>query len=317
RDAAQARLLAVWQRLAVEFGGDPTVAGYDLFNEPSFAEQAPMTSGMLLGRYHALAIRAIRAGEQQAAGGYAHPIFLEPSIWWSGFGVDPLPPRGFTDDPQVVFAPHLYNESITMDQSLGQTFVGIERGFALAARAARGWGSPLWIGEWGSFREPEANRAYYDRFLAAADRRRVGGAVWVWKQGCGDPHVYPSTEAGNIRRIACPSGAPLPSRPAELAPLQRAYPRSVPGRLTELRSDGRTLVLAGDTTGAGPVAGGAPSACTLDVWVPGTAEPRVGASVGVSRLRVVSVPEGSPQQAPSGGWRLVGCATGTYQLRLS
>ncbi|HEX6886937.1 MAG TPA: cellulase family glycosylhydrolase, partial [Candidatus Nanopelagicales bacterium] len=118
RDAAQARLLAVWQRLAREFGGDPTVAGYDLLNEPSFAEQAPMTSGMLLGRYHALAIRAIRAGEQQAAGGYAHPVFLEPSIWWSGFGVDPLPPRGFTADPQVVFAPHLYNESITMDQSL-------------------------------------------------------------------------------------------------------------------------------------------------------------------------------------------------------
>jgi hypothetical protein len=109
----------------------------------------------------------------------------------------------------------------------------------------------------------------------------------------------------------------LPSRPTELAPLQGAYPRAVPGRLTSLQAEGRTLVLSGDTAGAGPVPGGRTSACTLDVWVPGTAEPRLGASVGVSQLRVVSVPEGSPEQAPSGGWRLVGCATGAYTLRLS
>ncbi len=69
REAVQERLVALWGRLASEFGGDPTVVGYDLLNEPAFAEQAPLTSGMLLGRYHARAIRAIREGEQRAPGG--------------------------------------------------------------------------------------------------------------------------------------------------------------------------------------------------------------------------------------------------------
>ncbi len=318
RDGVQERLVAAWGRVAQEFGGDPTVAGYDLLNEPSFAEQAPLTSGLLLGRYHARAIRAIRAGEAQAPGGYAHPVFLEPSIWWSGFGVDPLPPQGFTTDPQLVFAPHLYHESITIDRSVGMTWVGIERGYALAERAAQRWGTPLWVGEWGSFSDPETNLARYERYTAAEDARRVGSAIWVWKQACGDPHAYPSDETGNIRRVACPEGTPLPSRPAELEPLRRAYPRSAPGRITTIRAEGRTLLLEGDTAGAGPVPGAAtPAACTLDVWVPGTQEPEVGASTGITGLRAVSVPAGSPEQGPSGGWRVVGCASGAYRLTLS
>lgn len=316
RDDIQDRLVASWGRLAKEFGGDPTVAGYDLLNEPAFAEQAPLTSGMLLGRYHARAIQAIRDGEAAAPGGYAHPVFLEPSIWWSGFGVDPLPPNGFTTDSQVVFAPHLYNESITMDQSLGVTFVGIERGYALAARAAQRWGAPLWSGEWGAFGETGDNRVHYERFTAAEDALRVGSAVWVWKQACGDPHSYPSTESGNIRRMACPDGTPLPSRAAELAPLKRSYPRAAPGRLLSLRANGRSLELIGDTAGAGPVDGTA-DWCRLDVWVAGSQEPAVTDSTGIRDLRSIKVPAGSPAQDPSGGWRVIGCATGSYRLTLS
>jgi len=310
------RLVAVWGRVAREFGGDPTIAGYDLLNEPSFAEQAPVTSGMLLGRFHALAIAAIRAGEAEAPGGYAHPVFLEPSIWWSGFGLDPLPPRGFTDDPQVVLAPHLYGESITVDQSLPVTTVGIERGFALAQRAAAAWGVPLWVGEWGFFGDAAADRPRYERFAAAEDAARVGSAVWVWKQGCGDPRAYPSDQAGNLRRVACPEGTALPSEPDVLEPLARAYPRSAPGRILAIRSEGRRLQVDGDTGGAGPVDGQA-QACGLDVWVPGEPEPRVVDSTGVTGVRMTPVPAGSPEQAPSGGWRVTGCAQGVYRLTVS
>ena len=317
RDSIADRLVEVWGRLADEFGADPTVVGYDLLNEPSFAEQAPLTSGMLLGSYHARAIEAIRAGEQRAPGGYAHPVFLEPSIWWSGFGVDPLPPNGFTTDPQVVFSPHLYNESITMDQSLGITTVGIERGYALAARAAANWGAPLWVGEWGTFGDPSSNRARNIRFGQAEDDLRVGSAVWVWKQGCGDPHVYPSDEAGNIRRVACPAGTPLPTRAIAVDPLKRPYPRSAPGRITAIDVEDRRIRVDGNTDGAGPV-DGAPDLCALDVWVPGSEQPQVIDSTGVDRLRMVEVPEGTAPQDPSGGWRVIGCATGgPYRLTLA
>ena len=316
REGIQDRLVAVWGRLASEFGGDPTVVGYDLLNEPAFAEQAPLTSGMLLGRYHARAIQAIREGEQKAPGGYAHPVLLEPSIWWSGFGVDPLPPRGFTTDSQVVFAPHLYNESITMDQSLGLTTVSVERGYALAARAASDWGTPLWSGEWGTFGESSQNAELNARYAAAEDSLRVGSAVWVWKQGCGDPHVFPAQEAGDIRRVSCPEGTPLPTRTAQIEPLTRAYPRTAPGRILAIESDGRTIRLDGDTAGAGRV-DGTPDSCALDIWVPGSTQPAVAEQVGVTGLRSVEVPAGSAAQDPSGGWRVIGCATGAYRLSLS
>ena len=316
RSDIESQLVSSWGRIAEEFGGEPTVVGYDLLNEPSFAEQAPLTSGMLLGRYHARAIQAIRTGEAKAADGYAHPVFLEPSIWWSGFGLDPLPPRGFTTDSQVVFAPHLYNESITMDQSLGVHLVGLERGWALAERAAANWGSPLWVGEWGIWRDEEANRRYYERFMAQADAAVAGTAMWQWKQACGDPHSYPSEESGNVRRMSCPDGSPLPTRTEELEPVTRAYPRSAPGRLESIESTDSALRITGSTSGVGAV-DGTPDTCSLDVWVPGEAEPAVGEAVGVTGISTVRVPEGSAPQDPSGGWRVLGCATGDWALTVS
>jgi endoglycosylceramidase len=200
----------------------------------------------------------------------------------------------------VVFAPHLYDESITMDQSLGVTLVGIQRGCALAQRAAALWGAPLRVGEWGSFRDEAANRRYYEKFMTQVDASREGTAVWVWKQGCGDPHVYPSDVAGNIRRLACPEGTSLPTRTAELAPVTGAYPRSVPGRLLTLESGSDSVRIVGSTVGAGPVDGPA-RAGSLDIWVPGASEPRARTIRGVADLRSVRVPAGSAPQDPSGG----------------
>ena len=307
----------MWGRLASEFGGDPTVVGYDLLNEPAFAEQAPLTSGMLLGRYHARAIQAIREGEKKAPGGYAHPVFLEPSIWWSGFGVDPLPPHGFTTDSQVVFAPHLYNESITMDQSLGLTTVSIERGYALAARAASDWGTPLWSGEWGTFGESTENAGAQRpvrrrRGRPAGGLGRLGVEAGLRRPACATPPTRRATSAG----CPAPQGTPLPTRNAQIEPLTRAYPRTAPGRILAIESDGRRIQVDGDTAGAGPV-DGTPDSCALDIWVPGSTQPAVVDQVGVTGLRSVEVPAGSAAQDPSGGWRVIGCATGAYRVTLS
>ena len=316
RDDIQDGLVAVWGRLASEFGGDPAVVGYDLLNEPSFAEQAPLTSGMLLGRYYARAIRAIRSGEARVPGGYAHPVFLEPSIWWSGFGVDPLPPHGFTTDSQVVFAPHLYNESITMDQSLGLTTVGIERGYALAARAAARWGAPLWVGEWGTFGDPAENLERNGRFTAMEDKYRIGSAVWVWKQGCGDPHVHPAAEAGNIRRVACPQGTALPTDNEQIEPLKRPYPRTAPGRILAVRSEGRRLQVDGETRARvqwtvrrtpAPSMSGCQAPESLSSWT---------RSASATSARSRSPRAARPRTRPVGGGSS-GARMGSYRLTLS
>ena len=140
RDGIQTRLVADWQVLAREFGADTTVAGYDLLNEPNFGEQPPIASTLLLANYEARAIRAIRAGESQRAGGFAHLVLVEPSIVWSGFGMDNLPPRGFTpvSTAQIVFSP------ASLQRSLDHGRPGLRRsrwcpstrGYALARAAA-------------------------------------------------------------------------------------------------------------------------------------------------------------------------------------
>ncbi|HEV3000727.1 MAG TPA: cellulase family glycosylhydrolase [Solirubrobacteraceae bacterium] len=289
REGIQSELVATWGRIAAALGGEPNVAGYDLLNEPHPGFRVGVNQGVPLGRYYARAIEAIRAAET----GPPRIAFFEPSVLWSGFGNDTTPPPGFTPDGDVVFAPHLYSESISVDQ--GAT--SIEQGFDNAERAAAAYGAPLWSGEWGWFGPPEQSRARLERYLAEEDARRLGGAWWVWKQACGDPHVagYPGA-SGSLNPTECPSGRPLGLVTGYTDLLRRAYPRFAPGRLTELRSDWRS----GRWSLRGRAGDGS---CRLEVWVP-DGEPDLAAD-GVGDLRAERRP---------GGWLVTGCARGAYAL---
>ncbi|GLW98983.1 hypothetical protein Misp02_30700 [Microtetraspora sp. NBRC 16547] len=289
RDGIQTRLVAAWGMLAERFASEPMVAGYDLLNEPGFGEAPPITSGVLLGRYYDRAIKAIRAGEKR---GFPHLIFFEPSVLWSGLGFEVSVPKDFTDDRLLVFAPHLYNESITIDQGTGLTITSIERGFDLASRAAAYYGAGLWSGEWGWF--GDAATAPITKYTDQEDRHRIGGAFWVWKQSCGDAHAGAEDETGgNLMIEDCATGKDLPPPPEYVAELSRPYPRSAPGRLTGLTSDQASLTAQGE--GAG---------CGLDVWFPGGGRPVVR-STGLTGVAI--------RQAP-GGWRITGCTQGGYTL---
>ncbi|MBO9553186.1 cellulase family glycosylhydrolase [Cellulomonas sp.] len=302
RDGIQTELVRTWAEVARTFAGEPAVAGYDLLNEPGIGSIAPVTSGLLLGRYYDAAIDAIRAAEQDA-GGFAHLVFFEPSVLWSGLAFDVTPPPGFTDDDQLVFAPHPYSESISMDQSLGFTLVSIERNLEVSSRAAAGYGAALWAGEWGWFGDPDVDGAKVQRFVAAQDRLGIGGAFWVWRQGCGSPETgSDATSSGNLVSVDCGTGELSPPPAGFATPLSRAYPRAFPGRLDSLTSgaSGRDLELAAtvvqDDVG-----------CELDVWVPGDAFPQV---------RTTGVVDATTTEVP-GGWRVTGCAADAYTVSVT
>nr|WP_165978590.1 cellulase family glycosylhydrolase [Actinomadura darangshiensis] len=293
----QAHLVRTWARLAAAFADEPAVAGYDLLNEPNPGLRLP--GDPQLGRFYGRAIAAIRTAER-AAGGPPRLMVVEPSALWSALGADALPSREAVRDDRLVFSPHLYNESIALDPS--GTLISIERGFALARAAAGHYGAALWPGEWGWFGDPASDGPRVARYAAAEDANRAGGAWWVWRQACGDPHSIGdggATTAGGLNRLRCPDGTPLGRPAAFTGPLSRPFPRAAPGRLTALSasSSPRRLSLAGTAGSSG--------SCRLDVWVPGTARPDLTAS-GVASLRAVRVP---------GGWRVAGCATGAYRLQ--
>ncbi|MDM7855222.1 glycoside hydrolase family 5 protein [Cellulomonas alba] len=298
RDGIQTELVRTWAHVAHEFADEPAVAGYDLLNEPGIGATPPISSGLLLGRYYDAAITAIRAAES-SGGGFSHLVFFEPSVLWSGLGFDAAPPPGFTHDRQLVFAPHPYSESITMDQSFGLTIASIERNLTVSSRAAAAYGAALWAGEWGWFGDPSVDGAKVQRFVAAQNRLRVGGAFWVWRQGCGAPETdADATSSGNFVKVDCATGE-LTQPPAGFAgPLSSAYPRATPGRLTAIEPTDAGLVVTGTVDGVG---------CGLDLWVPGSARPAVEAS-GAKDTVVQQVP---------GGWRVTGCLTGAYRLTIT
>ncbi|MFF5228982.1 cellulase family glycosylhydrolase [Dactylosporangium sp. NPDC000521] len=299
RDGIQTELVRTWAFVARAFAGEPAVAGYDLLNEPGIGPNPPTSSGLLLGRFYDAAITAIRAAEN-SAGGFAHIAFFQPSVLWSGLGFDVTPPPGFTADRQLVFAPHPYSESISMDQSLGLTIASIERNLTVSARAAAAYGAALWPGEWGWFGDPAADGAKVRRFAAAQDRLGIGGAFWVWRQGCGSPETgADAATSGNLVAVDCRTGASTPPPAPFAEPLARAYARVLPGRLESLTAGAHGTDLR--ITATAPPD---PANCQVDIWFPGESTPR---------LRTTNVLNASAEQVP-GGWRITGCAGGAYSI---
>ncbi|WP_426565088.1 glycoside hydrolase family 5 protein [Angustibacter sp. McL0619] len=295
RDGIQTELIRTWATVAKAFADEPAVAGYDLLNEPGIGATPPVSSALLLGRYYDAAITAIRGAERP---GFAHLIFVEPSVLWSGLAFDVTPPPGFTSDAQLVFAPHPYSESITMDQSLGLTIASIERNLAMSAEAAKSYGAALWLGEWGWFGDPDVDGAKVQRFVAAENRHGAGGAFWVWRQGCGSPETGDDAESsGNLVSVDCRTGRLSPPPDGFAQPLSRAYPRAFPGRLDSLASGGADLAFT--ATVDDPDIN-----CQLDIWVPGDARPNL-TTTGVTDAGATQV---------DGGWRVTGCASGSYSI---
>jgi len=297
RDGIQTELVRTWAWVAEAFADEPAVAGYDLFNEPGIGASPPVSSGLLLGRYYAAAITAIRAAEKS---GFTHLVFFEPSVLWSGLAFDVTPPPGFTSDTQLVFSPHPYSESITMDQSLGLTIASIERNLTVSAEAAKSYGAALWLGEWGWFGDPTVDDAKVQRFVAAQDRLGVAGAFWVWRQGCGSPETGDdATTSGNLVSIDCATGELSPPPAGFAQPLSRAYPQVFPGRIDMLVSGGADLQFTATVDDPDV-------SCQFDVWVPGETKPVVS-TAGVT---------GAESTQVDGGWHVTGCAEGRYTVKV-
>lgn len=289
-DEVQSALARSWGELAGLFADEPMVAGFDLLNEPGFGQTAPVTTSHQLGRFYDRAIQEIHAA------GAPQIVFFEPSILWSGLGFDSGPTPGFTADSNIVFSPHLYAESITMDRDLGiPPIVSLERQFTLAERVAAEYGTPLWSGEYGYWGEDDDVLQRLNRYADAEDAHILGSAYWVWKQACGDPQNGIGPVGNALMMQDCATGGDAPPKADLLEILSRAYPRSSPGVLTSLDAEGARVEFAGTTP---------ERSCGLEVWVPGTVEPELE-TAGITDVETVAVP---------GGWSVTGCAEGDYSL---
>jgi endoglycosylceramidase len=301
RDGIRTAFVQTWGRLAAEFAAEPAVAGYDLLNEPNLGSD-PGANVTHLGELTRDAILAIRSGESGVNGGFPHIAFFEPLVLWPLPGTAPAPE--LVDDPNAVFAPHNYFESLN-------SILTLEQGFSLAAATAATYGTTFWFGEYGWFSDPAINVEKLTRFAQQEDAHLVSSAWWQWKQACGDPHSIntpggtPAAVLTHFHTSTCPGDGNQTPVPEWVTVLSRPYPRAAPGRLTALASDGAAAAI----TLVGQQPPGAQTVTQpLEVWVPddGQGEPQV---LGVNLFDVAVEPV-------DGGFRVTATTCGTYALAI-
>lgn len=296
-DGIRSSLVDAWEHLATELADELSIAGYDLLNEPGHGRGATApTGGVLsefpaLGDFYAAAITGIRRGEE-AAGADPRPVFFEHSVAGNP------PPPDFSDDPGLVFAPHIYGGSIV-------EFLTVDQNWDVMLSLAEGWGAGLWVGEYGWWDDPADRPEVVDRvqqFAVREDGGAAGGAAivpvgsawWQWNNGCGDPHQI--TDAGmdapdEIRQYRVTSCADGVAGDEGVVPewrevLTRPAVRFAPGWITGLAADGAAGTLDVTAVDATPGA-------TVELWVPapGGREPIVGGT-GIAAVEAVPAGEG-------------------------
>ncbi|HEX8977605.1 MAG TPA: cellulase family glycosylhydrolase [Solirubrobacteraceae bacterium] len=259
---------AVVAALARRFRNDPTVAGYDLLNEPTFFK-VPGTDASVLLPFYAKVI----AGVRHRVPGFRQLFFIEPgalrdvsdrsniTVSWSSY----------SRYRNVVYAPHVYTRTFT------PRWFPMNGGYRSAVADTRHLGLPLWVGEFGS--NPADTATVLTAHYREQDVFGLGGSLWLWKENANDINSHAFWGV-----YGPPFGPGVPQRD-RIRLTSRTYPLYTAGNLQRLTYDattGRFRMLAT----ARPVPFGDASRATV-LFISGPSRSRVrvrGARVRLIRL---------------------------------
>ncbi len=166
----QAACFDALEHVAARWADDPSVIGFELFNEPPVGEQ-------LVDAFHFAAAARVRAAAPHKL------VMFEPSAVRNLFDFVPKAKAAFPVR-DAVYAPHVYTFVFYSDQTNLQNLTpdDLEPSVEGARAEATAWKTPLVIDEYGI--GPTAPNAdlwmgteaeLHDRFLAS-------DAFWVWKE---------------------------------------------------------------------------------------------------------------------------------------
>jgi hypothetical protein len=150
----QARLVAIWRRLATRYRDEPTVLGYDLLNEPipPFPKLASLNSSLEpLYKKLSQEIRKIDVH---------HILFLGGAQWDGNFSV-----FGKPFDTNVVYTFHKYWTA--PDESVFRQYIDFRERYDV----------PIWMGESG-----ENSDEWIATFAKALEKNNIGWAFWPYKK---------------------------------------------------------------------------------------------------------------------------------------
>jgi endoglycosylceramidase len=196
----QEQFAAAWARLAEIGRRHPSVAGYDLLNEPFWGTSTQEEfEEVLLPAFYERVAAGIRAVDDERCdfGPWRRPcrfLALEPSTQ-----ANILPSRlVFPDLDGLVFAPHFYplyaEEGTGFDGDLTHEIEHLEEIIA----HGQDQGVPVLLGEFGIFSTHGTEEAYVRGLLDTFESHAAGTAYWSW-----DPHdtygvLTPEDEPGYL-----------------------------------------------------------------------------------------------------------------------
>lgn len=215
--------VAVLAALARRFRDDPTVAGYDLLNEPTFFN-VPGTDASVLLPFYAKVI----AGVRRRVPGFRQLFFIEPGALRDVSDRSSIAARWsrYSRYRNVVYAPHVYTRTFTP-----RSFP-MAGGYRSAVADSRHLGLPLWIGEFGA--SPADTQTVLRAHYREQDAFGLGGSLWVWKENAND--TQPRAFWGVY---GPPFGPGVPQR-ERIRLSSRSYPLYTAGNLRGLSYDAAT-----------------------------------------------------------------------------
>jgi len=177
----QDRTVALWKAIATRYAGNPTVAGYDLLNEPWGAPKPEA----LLDLYDRI-YRAIRAVDQQ------HIIFLEDRGPGTSMEELPRPRRQGWRFIVYQFHPYLFDKSdVAAHRAFVDERVRTYEAFATARDA------PVLVGEF----HPQGGNESWQYYLTTFNTRGMSWTVWTYKcsSRSGDWGIVRTRVAPNVQ----------------------------------------------------------------------------------------------------------------------
>src|SRR3990172_7322979 len=166
--ALQDHLTNVWTKVALRYAKEPTVAGYDILNEPwIYSSVIPNLNASHVDSFYLKAIESIRAVDSN------HIIFLEPANMHA---------NSFPMKDKIVWSPHFYPLSFAPHYDpLNITVLSADLD-AKYERFVLEMGSPMWIGEFGAFMKDATSEQWLRDAVALFNEYQVGWAWWAYSR---------------------------------------------------------------------------------------------------------------------------------------
>lgn len=195
----QDHYLDALQHLAERFADHPAVIGYDVMNEPAFANgdldaTLAIAGQAAEGEFHNENLtnfmnRGIAAVREVSPDQY---VFIEPTSLINYF---PYPGDLLEDEivdpregePRIVYAGHLYEPTVHEGEGYPVDSTYVEEWFELRPTEAEAMSAALWFGEWGGAPDQDRMDVFLEDVLSNADRTMAGWAFWSWDPGGWSP----------------------------------------------------------------------------------------------------------------------------------